>query len=315
MVTTRGKSHTFLGMNFTIRDDKKIEIEMTEQVKETIAAFGEEITNHFATPAGGDMYVSETDDELLEKEQKERFHSVTAKLLYLMKRVRPDLEPAVAYLCTRATKSTTRDWKKLKRVLSYMKDTADDKRIIGANSVNDIFTWIDAAHAVHENMRSQTGGCMSMGWGVFHARSGKQKINTKSSTESELVGTSDYLPYDIWAIMFLMAQGYKIVKNILFQDNQSEIRMLKNGRNSCTGNSRHIDVRYFWVKDRINKGELTVEYCPTHLMLADYFTKPLQGSQFRKFRDIIMGYKPISTLFDEIALKERVELCGDVSKK
>ena len=196
-----------------------------------------------------------------------------------------------------------------------MKDTADDKRIIGANSVNDIFTWIDAAHAVHENMRSQTGGCMSMGWGVFHARSGKQKNNTKSSTESELVGTSDYLPYDIWAIMFLMAQGYKIVKNILFQDNQSEIRMLKNGRNSCTGNSRHIDVRYFWVKDRIDKGELTVEYCPTHLMLADYFTKPLQGSQFRKFRDIIMGYKPISTLFDEIALKERVELCGDKSKK
>ena len=196
-----------------------------------------------------------------------------------------------------------------------MKDTADDKRIIGANSVNDIFTWIDAAHAVHENMRSQTGGCMSLGWGVFHARSGKQKINTKSSTESELVGTSDYLPYDIWAIMFLMAQGYKIVENILFQDNQSEIRMLKNGRNSCTGNSRHIDVRYFWVKDRINKGELTVEYCPTHLMLADYFTKPLQGSQFRKFRDIIMGYKPISTLFDEIALKERVELCGDVSTK
>ena len=72
--------------------------------------------------------------------------------------------------------------------------------------------------------------------------------------------------------------------------------MLKNGRNSCTGNSRHIDIRYFFVKDRIDKGEVRIEYCPSLIMLADYFTKPLQGYLFKKFRDVIMGYKHISTL-------------------
>ena len=72
--------------------------------------------------------------------------------------------------------------------------------------------------------------------------------------------------------------------------------MLKNGRNSCTENSRHINIRYFFVKDRIDKGELRVEYYPSSIMLADFFTKPLQGQLFKKFRDVIMGYAPISSL-------------------
>ena len=74
--------------------------------------------------------------------------------------------------------------------------------------------------------------------------------------------------------------------------------MLKNGINSCTGNSRHINIKYFSVKDRIDKGELKVEFCPSTIMLADFFTKHLQGHLFKKFRDVIMGYAPISSLKD-----------------
>ena len=83
-----------------------------------------------------------------------------------------------------------------------------------------------------------------------------------------------------------------------------------NGRNSCTGNSRHIHIRYFFVKDRIDKREMRVEYCPTEHMLADYFTIPLQGSRFKNYRDYIMGYKPISGLLSSAfsSMKERVEI-------
>ena len=79
-------------------------------------------------------------------------------------------------------------------------------------------------------------------------------------------------------------------------DSASTILMLKNGRNSCTGNSRHVNIRYFFVKDRIDKKEVRVEYCPTEIMLADYFTKALQGRLFLLFRSVIMGYQPISIL-------------------
>ena len=213
-----------------------------------------------------------------------------------MKRARPDLETAISFLCTRVGKSDVDDWKKLRRVIAYLKCTINDVRIIGASSLTEIFTWIDAAYAVNPDMKSQTGGTMSLGVGVLHAKSGKQKLNVKSSTESELVGCSDYIPYNLWLLMFMHMQDYFIKDNVLYQDNQSTILMLKNGRNSCTGNSRHIHIRYFFVKDRIDKKEIRVEYCPSLLMLADFFTKPLQGQLFTKFKEVLMGWKPITTL-------------------
>ena len=110
---------------------------------------------------------------------------------------------------------------------------------------------------------------------------------------------------------FLSAQGYNVQSNVVYQDNESAIRMEKNGRNSCTGNSRHIHIRYFFVKDRVDKDEVIIKYCPTMDMLADFFTKPLQGKLFHKFRDVIMGWKHINTLHskkaDALSPKERVE--------
>ena len=107
-------------------------------------------------------------------------------------------------------------------------------RIIRATILKDIFTWIDAAYAVHDDMRSHTGGCMSLGIGTLHFKATAQKLNSKIYTESEVVGLSKYLPYNIWMINFISAQGYKIKNNIIYQDNQSSIKMEMNGRNFCT---------------------------------------------------------------------------------
>ena len=92
---------------------------------------------------------------------------------------------------------------------------------------------------------------------------------------------------------FLESQGYEVKENIIYQDNQSAMKMEKNGRNSCTGNSRHVSIRYFFFKDRVEKGEVSIVYFPTENMLADYFTKPLHGELFKKFRDVIMGYNTL----------------------
>ena len=124
-------------------------------------------------------------------QQAEKFHSIVAKLLYIEKRARPDLETAVAFLCTRVSEPDIDDWKKLKRLLAYLHHTAEDVRVIGCDSLKNVFTWMDAAYAVHPNMRSHTGGATSMGWGLLHSKSSKQKLNTKSSTEAEIVGVSE----------------------------------------------------------------------------------------------------------------------------
>ena len=75
-----------------------------------------------------------------------------------------------------------------------------------------------------------------------------------------------------------------------------------------------MDIKYFWVKDRVAKKEIEIRYCPTTLMLADFFTKPLQGALFRRFRDVIMGYVHINDLLLDptFMLKERVEKYGNI---
>ena len=161
---------------------------------------------------------------------------------------------------------------------------------------------------------------MSWGWGVLLTKCQKQKLNTKSSTESKIVGVSDFLPNVIWAKMFLEAQGFAIKENILYQDNQSSIKIEKNGKKSSGQKTKHMDNRYFWIKDRLENEGIEVEYCPTEKMIADFFTKPLQGALFRKFRDIVLGYKHISTLNqddEESSSQERVRegVSGETVKR
>ena len=114
--------------------------------------------------------------------------------------------------------------------------------------------------------------------------------------EAEIVGVSEYLPYNLWLMIFLHGHGYGTMNNIVYQYNQSSISMDKNGGNYCTRNSRHKNIRYFFVKDRVDKGEVKIEYRPTQMMLADYFTKPLKEKVFKILMDIIMCYKTISSL-------------------
>ena len=79
----------------------------------------------------------------------------------------PDIETAVSFLSTRVSNPDEHDWKKLKRVLSFLENTKEDIRIIGCDSIDVLFTWVDASYAVHHNMRSHTGGSMSLGWGTI----------------------------------------------------------------------------------------------------------------------------------------------------
>ena len=79
-----------------------------------------------------------------------------------------------------------------------------------------------------------------MGLGVTHCRLSKQKLNTKISTEAELVSTSDYFPYNIWYVIFMHRQGYLNKSTKFFQENQSAVRMEVNEENYFTENSRYL---------------------------------------------------------------------------
>jgi hypothetical protein len=162
------------------------------------------------------------------------------------KRSRPDIETTNSFLCTRVSKSDEDDWLKLKRLLQFLNQTIDDVRIIAADNLCKLFTWVDASYAIHHDMRGHTGGALSFGTGIIHGKASKQRLNIKSSTETEVVVASDYIPYNMWMQHFMEDQGYTLDENMYHQDNQSAMRMEKNGKNSCTGNFRHIHIRFFF---------------------------------------------------------------------
>ena len=166
------------------------------------------------------------------------------------------------------------DWKKLKRLLQYIYGTLKIKRVISLDLYRKMNIFIDASHACHKNMRGQTGGCISIGKGVLHTRLSKQTLNSKSSTETKLIGSSDYLPYALWYIYFFRSQGYEKKYQILYQDNESTIKLLRNGKQSKGKQTRHIDIRYFWILDRLkhsNQGTILSNRMYAHR----FFTKPL----------------------------------------
>ena len=110
---------------------------------------------------------------------------------------------------------------------------------------------------------------MSLGKGAVYSASTRQKLNTRASTTAELVGVDDMMPQVLWTRHFLEAQGYEVKDNVVYQDNQSAMLLEKNGRASSSKRTRHVNVRYYFVTDQVNKKRLRVEYCPTKEMVSD----------------------------------------------
>ena len=107
--------------------------------------------------------------------------------------------------------------------------------------------------------------------------------------KATLVGLSVSANQSIFIRSFLIAMGYKMEPVTIYQDNQSCMALVERGRSGAE-RTRHIQIRYFWVKERVDTGEVLVVYLRSEDMYANVLTKPLQGSQFRRERDGLTGW-------------------------
>ena len=285
---TRGKVHDYLGMTIDFSVKGKVIVSMKDYMCKLVDEFPFKISGTEETPAAEDL-LSEGTGPKLDKEKAKIFHTWVAKALFACKRARPDISPTTTVLCTRVKEPNESDWKKLIRLLKYVNGSRDDVLTLSADDLHVLKWYVDASFAVHPDFKSHTGACFTYGGGSPITMSKKQKLNTKSSTESELVGVDDAATMILWTKLFLEAQGYKINKNVVYQDNKSAILLEKNGKRSSSKRTRHLNIRYFFVTDQIEKGNMCIEYCPTGEMVADFMTKPLQGKLFAKMKKLIMG--------------------------
>jgi hypothetical protein len=108
---------------------------------------------------------------------------------------------------------------------------------------------MDGSFAIRPDMRGgHTGGGLSLGRGFPITSSTKQKLNTQSSTESELVATYNCMPAILWSWYFLEAQGYGTIDLNLYQDNMSAMLLQQNGKASSSKRTKHIHIRYFFIR-------------------------------------------------------------------
>jgi len=289
LTVTRGAIHDYLGMTLDFSERGIAKIDMKQYITNILDEMPIEMAGVCTTPAANHLFEVDPEAEKLNDQTKEFFHHVTAQLLFLCKRARPDIQTAIAFLCTRVQHPDCDDYKKLARVIKYLRSTTNIPLRLQADSLKIAKWWVDASYAVHPDMKSHTGGLFSLGKGGIYGTSTRQKINAKSSTEAELIGVAEVLPQILWTQYFLEAQGYTSKDTIIYQDNKSAILLENNGKASSSKRTRHINIRYYFVSDRIANGDVHVFYCPTKQMIADFFTKPLQGSAFTEFRDFIMN--------------------------
>lgn len=281
-----GEKHSYLGQTFDFSVEGEVKVSMEGYTREMLELY--KVHGTRATPAAEGLFVCTEGLPPLSDAEADIFHSRVAKLLYLAQRARPDVLTPVAFLTTRVHKCTEEDWIKLERVLKYLNGTPMFGIRLRPLSELKVFVYVDASFAVHEDMKSHTGSVLTLGEGPICVGSKKQTLMTKSSTESELVGVSDVLTQVLWTRDFLIEQGMSVPPAVLYQDNTSTILLAVNGR-SKSARTRHIAIRYFFVKDRIDSGEVVVEHMPTESMLADIMTKPLQGELFRRMRSWLLG--------------------------
>ena len=290
LTATRGLIHDYLGMVIDHSTPGKVTMRMDECADAIIAEARPDMEGASASLAAEHLFdVNKTNPVKLENDDSQCFHTMTAKLLFLSKRARPDLQQAVAFLTTRVKAPDQDNCKKLAQVIKCLRNEPHLALTLEADNMQVVKWWVDASFAVHKDMRSHAGGTMSLGKGSVYSTSTRQKLNTTSSTEAELVGVNDLMTMTLWTQCFLKAQGHTINKSVICQDNKSAILLEKNGRASSGRRTRHVNIRHFFIADMVKSGDVSIEHCPTEEMRADYLTKPLQGTKFRRFRNEMLN--------------------------
>ena len=220
----------------------------------------------------------------------EDFYKFIAKGMFASKRTRPNTNPTIAVLLTTVWKPNMDEWAKLVRYMKFVERTKKDVLTLSADNLYVLKWFINVSFTVHPDFKSHTGAVMMIGTGAIQSGSVKQQLNIRNTCESDLVGCDNMSVKIMWTRLFMEAQGYEVKCNILYQDNKSTILLLNNGKRSAGKRSRVLNMRYFFMSDQKEKGNLKIEYCLTGKITGDFMTKPKQGKEFCDFCHNIMGF-------------------------
>jgi hypothetical protein len=223
----------------------------------------------------------------LPREEITKFKSKLMQLVYLC-RTRPDIRLPLAFLTTRMEAPTQLDIDKLTKVARYVNGTRGLGVTLSPTSIQ-LHCSADASFAINQGAKGQSGIIIQLGGGLLHASSNRQKLVTLSTAESELVALSSAVQEIVWMRGLLEEIGFKqSAPTICEQDNKSTVVMATRG-SGRGGKSRSINVRHFWMKEKVEDGTIELVYTPSEDIIADGMTKALTRKGFLRWRSRILG--------------------------
>ena len=285
----RGEIHYCLGMSITRDRASKI-------LKINQRAFLENVLKRFkmfeCKPVSTPIEVGKRFEKLKDGEnttsQKE-YQAAIGSLTYAAIATRPDISYAVGVLSQFMSCPGQVHFQGVKRILRYLKGTLHYGLKFEAKDEADISIqgFADADWAGDVSTRKSTSGYIfQLGNATVSWKAKKQTIVALSSTEAEYVSSCLAAQETIWLRNLLTSIGYKqLHPTTIYEDNQGAIALSKNAKSHPR--TKHIDIKYHYVRDATEKGHLQLEYCPSEIMLADVFTKALPKTRFEELRTLL----------------------------
>ena len=292
------------------RDVGRVIVSQRKHVNELLEKAG--ITKFAKTPAGPDLF--EIPVESPPVADPEKYRSLNQSFAFAASRTYPECLPASTVLASRFVVATEEDYRRLLRSISYLGHDPDHCLVIHPGSLSLVCS-ADASYGVHADGKSHSGlcvgfkGCDTVPNSFFMFSSGKQSIVTTSSCEAELVCANAGASYLVWTAQLLEGFGLSgpaatLCRNAdsttyaheildapeLRQDNQSTIRLIDRGRGNFK-NTRHIRVRYYYIRDLVLSGEVVVRWCSSAETVSDLLTKGTTLSVFQYLLPKLIGMR------------------------
>ena len=270
-MTDLGELNYLLGIKIT-RDRKRREFRMSQQayIDRMLQEFNMDQCKGIATPMDkGDLLPIVTTDSI---DPETPYRQAIGKLMYTMVSTRPDIAYPVSVLSRYMANPDQKHWKAIKRIFRYLKETRELGLVLGGSDKVTLEGYSDSDFAGDkETRRSTSAYIFKIGEGTISWMSKKQDVVATSTTEAEYMALGKATSEALWLKRFLEELGYKLPAVKIYGDNQSSIALAKNPQ--FHPRTKHIDVRFHFIRERIEKGEIILKYLRTDEMLADLLTK------------------------------------------
>jgi hypothetical protein len=238
--------------------------------------FGMENSKPIMTPMGATSTLDL--DEHGEPVDQKKYRSMIGSLLFLTAS-RPDIQFDVRLCACFQASPRASHLHAVKRIIRYVHGTKEFGIWLSASSCINLTTFSDAYFGgCRIDRKNTSGACCYLGNSLISWSSRKQSSVALSTTEAEYVAAASCCSQILWTVATLQDYGVHLENVPLFCDNNSAISIAKNPMQHYR--TKHIDIRFHFLRDHVEKGNVTLLYVNTEHQLADIFTKPLDFSRF-----------------------------------